>query len=93
MVTEAPRIPASADSLASKLAGDLNPHHKLIEAIDVGLLALDRVAAIFTAIDSLDLGVGGKRYDALCALRDIGAEIIEEAKSELRAIPTKGSAA
>lgn len=68
----------------------LNNH--VIQAIDVGLLGLDRVASIFVAIDALDLGVGGKHYDTLCALRDIGVAVIKEARAELNAIPVCGDA-
>lgn len=64
--------------------------NNLIEAIDVAVLGLERAAVIFTAIDALDLGVGGKHFDTLCALRAIGAEDIKDALAQLRAIPTAG---
>jgi len=67
--------------------------NNLIEVVDIGLLALDRVNAIFIAIDALDLGVGGKHYTLLCELRDIGVTTINDAQESLRAISVTGEAA
>lgn len=89
--TDTPRIPASAGSMAAKLAASSTPD--MVDVVDCAMAGLAKAASVFAVIGELDLGLGGKHSDVLFTLCDLGAAGVKDATTALRALHLRGEAA